>query len=854
MEMLVVILVIAALLVVIAFSDPLAERLGLPVSVVLAFAGITIGAGASFFWFSTWTNALNTVALAILHLPISSEVFLYCFLPTLVFQVSLSINLRRMLDDWVPILVLAVVAVAVATVVVGFALHPFSTMSLAACLLIGAIVSTTDPSAVVGIFRATPAPQRLARIVEGESLLNDAAAIALFAVFLDFVTVGAQVPTFGTAAAQFPWLLFGGAAFGWLVARIGVQLIGWLGEYPLGQISVSFALPYVSFILTDELLQASGVVAVVAAGLTLNVAAPGRMTPPALQKLRETWELLAYWSGGLIFMLAAILIPRLMAGLHAFDLLLIAIVVIAALVARAIILFGLLPLLTFARVSPKVERSYRLAILWGGLRGAVTLALALAVTEHSNVPAAVKHEVGIVATGFALFTLLVQGTTLRRVITLLGLDRLSPMDKALSRQVVAVALQSVREVVDEALHNVSLQPGIVRSEHDRFSERLNTAVAKADEAKDILDKDRVTLSLVALAAHERDLILGAFRDQLMTTKLADRMLDEVDRLIEGVRTEGRGGYRAAVRQSLRPPRTQGLAEILHNNLDISAPLEGLVAGRLEYLVANGQVLQDLHRFVDTRILRIHGQRVADVLHELINWRLHDSENEKNELRQQYPGYTEEVERRLIRRMTLQKEEAEYDQLTSDGLIGPELRSSLMADVERRRAELRRRPKLDLALQKSVLAKAFPLFEGLSLAQQTVLITKLRTVYAAPGHQLLGRDDRPRKVWFVASGTVEVDRGGELHLLGQGEMFGQLIILLGHPHGVIVRAITKCTLLTLEAGHFLHLLHTHEPLRRALAETAARRNLVIDVDNLPELLPRAARPTSLWQRLLPWGKA
>ena len=77
-----------------------------------------------------------------------------------------------------------------------------------------------------------------------------------------------------------------------------------LGEYPLGQLSISLAVPYATFILADEILHASGVIAVVAAGLTVNLAAPGRMSPPAFAKLRETWDLLAYWSGSLIFMLA----------------------------------------------------------------------------------------------------------------------------------------------------------------------------------------------------------------------------------------------------------------------------------------------------------------------------------------------------------------------------------------------------------------------------------------------------------------------------------------------------------------------------------------------------------------------
>jgi monovalent cation:H+ antiporter, CPA1 family len=184
MDLVVLLGVLAALFIFIGLSEPLAERLRLPVSVILAVMGIAIGAGASFFWFTDLTDALNPVALAILRLPINSDVFLFIFLPTLIFQVSLSIDLRRMLDDWVPILVLAVVAVGVATVVIGYALLPFAGLPLMACLLIGAIVSTTDPSAVVSIFRSTPAPQRLGRIVEGESLLNDAAAIALFGVFI----------------------------------------------------------------------------------------------------------------------------------------------------------------------------------------------------------------------------------------------------------------------------------------------------------------------------------------------------------------------------------------------------------------------------------------------------------------------------------------------------------------------------------------------------------------------------------------------------------------------------------------------------------------------------------------------
>src|SRR5690606_2135881 len=132
--------------------------------------------------------------------------------------------------------------------------------------------------------------------------------------------------------------------------------------------------------------------------------------PQEWSNLRDTWDLLAHWAGALIFILAALLIPRLLEEVGIRDIILVGVVILAAMTSRAVILFGLLPLLTLLRVSPSVERPYRIAMLWGGLRGAVTLALALAVTESFRVPADVKRLVGILATGFTLFTLIVQGT------------------------------------------------------------------------------------------------------------------------------------------------------------------------------------------------------------------------------------------------------------------------------------------------------------------------------------------------------------------------------------------------------------------------------------------------------------
>ena len=828
MDIVVVTAVIASLFLVIGAAEPLAARLRLPYSVILAILGILIGLGAIFFLRTELTDALNPVAEAILGLPIRSNVFLYVFLPTLLFQATLGMNLRRMIDDWVPIMVLAVVAVVVATLSVGYALSWASALPLAACLLIGAIVSTTDPSAVVSIFRSISAPRRLARIIEGESLLNDAAAIALFGLFMGFVMLGAPDPNLGDALARFPVLIAGGALAGWITARMAVWIMAMFGNHERAQISVSVALPYLAYIGAEQSIGASGVIAVVAAGLTLNLMGPGRLLPQAWANLREVWELLAHWAGALIFILAALLIPRLLEDVRISDFALIVVVILAAVAARAVILFGLLPLLTLLRLSPAVERPYRVAILWGGLRGAVTLALALAVTESFRVPIEVKRLVGILATGFTLFTLIVQGTTLRSVIGKLGLDRLSPIDEALSRQVVAVALQTVREDVARTTEDYKLTHDIVRSEAKVFGERLKDAVKAAEDSADILDRDRITLGLIALAGFERDTILSRVRERTISARMAEQTLSDADRLIEGARAGGRIGYQQAARRSVVYGRALRAAVALHSRLGVSAPLVRMTADRFELLLSQRLILRDLDAFIDGRIRRIHGRRVADLLQELLTRRIEAVETALDGLRLQYPGYAEELERRFIRRTALRLEEREYVTMREDGLIGAEVYTTLLDDLTERRATAEVRPTLDIALQRMELVRQIPLFADLDDTALRRLGRALRTRYVNADKVIVRKDGPVKSVYFIASGAVELESAGQTWRLGRGEMFGQVAILSKNARRAEVRAIAPSTLLVLDVARFRSLLGRSIALQNAVRASARQRGIDPDV--------------------------
>lgn len=824
MDIVLITTVIASLFLVIGAAEPLAAQLRLPYNVILAVLGLMIGSAALFFLNTDLTNALNPVAEAILGLPIRSNVFLYVFLPTLLFQATLGMNLRRMLDDWVPILVLAVVAVVAATLSVGYALAAVSALPLAAALLVGAIVSTTDPSAVVSIFRSISAPLRLARIIEGESLLNDAAAIALFGLFMGFVMMGSSEPSLIEALGRFPLLIGGGALTGWVAARIAVWTMARFAQHELALISISVALPYLAYIGAEQSVGASGVIAVVVAGLTLNLIGPGQLPPQAWTYLREVWDLLAHWAMALIFILAALLIPRILVDVRAGDFILIGVVVLAAMAARVVILFGLLPLLTLMRVSPAVEPPYRVAILWGGLRGAVTLALALAVTESGSVPVEIKRVVGILATGFTLFTLIVQGSTLRTMIGWLGLDRLTPIDQALSRQVVAVALQTVREDVARTSENYELSHDIVRSEAKRFGKRLDKAVRQAEESTNILERDRVMLGLVALAGHERDTILARVRERTISARMAEQVLSDAGRLIEGAQTLGRRGYQRAARHSVAYGRAFRAAVLLHSRLGLSGPLARMTADRFELLLSQRLILRDLSVFIHGRIRRIHGRRVAELLHELLSRRIEGVETALEGLRLQYPGYADQLERRFIRRTALRLEEREYTAMLEDGLIGAEVFTALMKDLGERRAAAEQRPRLLIALQRAELVRQFPLFTDLDDAALKRLGRKLQTRYVNAGDVIIRKNSPVKSVYFIASGAIELQIAGQSWRLGAGEMFGQMAILMQKPRRAEVRAIAPSTLLALNEERFRRLLNGSTALREAVRASAEKRGI------------------------------
>jgi CPA1 family monovalent cation:H+ antiporter len=818
-ELHVTLLLLAGLLTVVSLLQPLAARLGISASILVAAVGVAIGLAAAVAQQADPATAIGAVGRVFAEIPVNSSVFLFVFLPALIFSSSLNISLPRIIEDSAPILLLAVVAVVIETAVIGLALSPFAGVSLVACLLLGSIVSTTDPVAVVGIFRDVGAPSRLSRLLEGESLLNDAAAITLFVVLLELL-LGSHAGGTGDALWTFVRNFAGGIALGYLGARLVAALLVWLPDLRLAQVTLSLALPYVVFIVGERQLGVSGVVAAVVAGLAMNAVAQPRMAPEDWQFLRDLWQQLDFWTSSLIFILASLLVPKLLVDIGWTDAALLGVLVAASLSARAFTLFGLMPALSALKLSQPVGAPFKTVILWGGLRGAVTMALALAVTENADVPREIQRFIAVLATGFVLFTLLVNGTTLKPLITLLGLNRLSPFDRALRQQVLALA----RARVGDSVRAAGQQYGVPEQVVADVTALYAPAPAAGPAPHAGTTRDQRLLGLLALATRERELVIRHFADRDVGGRIAEELLTDVSRLVDRTRARGPDEYLAAARRTVEFRWRFRLALFLHRRFHRDGPLVDALADRFERLFVSRIALGELTPYVDEKLAPLVDTDVVAHLKEVLAERQAMTHAALGALRAQHPDYAELLERRLLHKVALRHEDLEHRLLFREGVIGPELYSALRRDLQGAIAEVSVRPDLDLGLETRALVAKVPLFAKLTPERLQDIVRLLQPRFSVPGEVLIREGERGEAMFFISSGSVEVARAGAgtRLTLGRGEFFGEMALLFQLPRQATVTALGYTQLLALRDADFSRLLRSSKAIRKAIDRVAHER--------------------------------
>jgi CPA1 family monovalent cation:H+ antiporter len=814
-----VLMVIAALLVVVGLCQPLAAYLKLPPPVLLGVVGLALGGFPAVMSQLGWSAQTDAFADIFVELPVSSAIFIYVFLPLLVFEAGIVTDVRRMLDDAAPILLLAIVATLVTTAVIGLTLWPLARIPLVICLLLGAVVSTTDPAAVIAIFRDIGAPARLTRLVEGEALLNDAAAIALFAVLLGMV-VSAREPDIGYGLGEFFLSFIGGGLLGVLAGRGLLWVIPWVRDDRLAEATLSLALAYGVFIAAERLFHVSGIVAVLGAGLAVSALGRSRIAPYNWSFLTDLWDQIAFWARSLVFILASILVPRLLGDISSHDALLLAVLIAAAFAARILVLFGLMPPLEFFKLAQPISSAYKLAIIWGGLRGALTLVLALAATENNALGPETQRFIAALATGFVLFTLFVNGTTLRVVIALLGLNRLSPRNQVLRDRVLALSYAEVCDSVRDMAQYHALTQGAVEKVIEPYQAWIAAANAR-DEAERLSERDRLAIALVALANQERVLVLEARANQIASPATVQVLLQDADALVEGARADGRLGYRRAAEAALSFPIAFHVAYFLYRHFGVQRFLAERLADRVELLLVTRLLLDKLVSFNNARLRSVFGERLTELTGEIVEQRREELADAFDALRRQYPDYVAALEVRFLRQSALRQEMGRYQALFEEGLIPQELYDDLRRGVADTRAS-EPRPRFEIGLDTHRLIERLDLLSGLDERQLERVAKLLRPRFTVPNERIIRTGDRGDAVFFIASGAVEVRLPARRVRLGSGEFFGEMALLSGRPRQADVVALTYCRLLVLRKADFERFLAANPEARAAINRVAEAR--------------------------------
>jgi monovalent cation:H+ antiporter, CPA1 family len=386
---------VLGLLLVALVVGLLVRRLFVPYTVALVVVGIGLG----------FTNLLAGLTL-------TSETILVVFLPALLFQAAINLDLQELREAVLPIVLLAIVGVGVSIVIIAGLFVAALGVAAIVAVVLASILSATDPVAVLAVFKRLHVPKRLEMVIEGESLFNDGTALVAFQIAVGAAESGrVSVPE---GLGQFCVTVAGGLVLGAAAGFACSHLLALTSDH-LFEMGFSTILAYGTY-LVGQAVHVSPVIAVVTAGIVLgNYGRKVGLSTRARTVVIDIWEYLAFIANSVIFLLIG-------QQVHAIDyrsyLAPSAVAVAAVLASRAVVVYGLAPVVS--KVQRHVPFSWRHVTFWGGLRGALAVAMVLSLPREFP-----QRDMLISATfSVVFFTILVQGLSIEHLVRRLKLREL----------------------------------------------------------------------------------------------------------------------------------------------------------------------------------------------------------------------------------------------------------------------------------------------------------------------------------------------------------------------------------------------------------------------------------------------
>jgi CPA1 family monovalent cation:H+ antiporter len=479
-------------------------------------------------------------------------------------------------------------------------------------------------------------------------------------------------------------------------------------------------------------------------------------------------------------------------------------------------------MLSFAGIAKPIDRDHKLVMLWGGMRGAVSLALALAAAENTALPPEVRQFVGILATGFVLFTLLVTAPTMRPLMRLLKISSLAPAEIAVSQRVIGLSLSSIPQEIETVGREHQIPPEIVAEVAKAYDGHDREPAGTAAENAELPAELRERAALYVLADREQEFCLDYFESRTVSRRVAANLLAHAARLRDGARSDGVAGYQKAASRVLAFNRALRLSRAIHHRLGIARPLARLLGDRFEVQLAARFMLQNVIAFNRDQIEQVFGAGPRAAMAELLDERFSAIDRAIAALKLQYPTYARQLEVQYLARLAARLEEERYRRLRAESMINQDMYEDLQRKLRPRRRAVEAHPTLDLGLKREDLVGRVAMFAALDAKTRRSLARMLRPRLAVPGEVIVRKGERGDAMYFISSGAVEVRIAPTSVQLGSGDFFGELALLVADRRTADVVALGYCQLLSLAARDLHRLFGTEPALRDQIHAVAQAR--------------------------------
>lgn len=463
---------------------------------------------------------LGLTIIGQIELEITSDLILGILIPPLVFEAAYHLNFNDLWRNLRPILILTIPGILITTFLVGGLIYLGAGFSFEIALLFGALVAATDPDAVVALIRSLGVPKRLQVLLEGESLLNDGTVIVLYNLILGVILTGDF--NLANSITQFVSIAGGGLAVGFIIGWLLSQLISRIDDHLL-ETTLTTVLAYGAYLIAEN-IAVSGVMAVVAAGLVNGNIGSRGMSPTTRIVVFNFWEYAAFVATNFVFLAIGLQIEIAML-IENWQVILWSIG--AVLISRAVVVYSL------RFYSKDIPPRWQHVLFWGGLRGALAPALALALPVELG---DLRGQLQAMVFGVILFNLLVQGITMGPLVRRLKLvQRTETQDEYERRHARAVAARvafaHLEQRFDEGLISRHTWETI-SSLLERRIDALSKAVGEMMKIDPSVETEELDTAWREALRAQRSAFKSLLTDGIITEDTFSTLIGEVDTALD----------------------------------------------------------------------------------------------------------------------------------------------------------------------------------------------------------------------------------------------------------------------------------------------------------------------------------